>query len=143
MSKTTGFGDFLLKAASFVGKASLSIASEIINTSHLHINKIYLNKALEINDLDFEQKKMILEAKKLNDQALSLKNEERCLLRRIKEIQEDPASNSLDKCELNRLEENANRSRQKYDETYSHLKPLLDEIRGFVKSLMNEKRERR
>lgn len=41
---------------------------------------------------------MILEAKKLNDQALSLKNEERCLLRRIKEIQEDPASNSLDKC---------------------------------------------
>lgn len=86
---------------------------------------------------------MILEAKKLNDQALSLKNEERCLLRRIKEIQEDPASNSFDEFELNRLEENADRSRQEYDETYSHLKPLLDEIRGFVKLLMDEKRERR
>ncbi|ORF40341.1 hypothetical protein [Snodgrassella alvi] len=60
-----------------------------------------------------------------------------------KKIQEDPASNPLDKCELNRLEENADRSRQEYDETYSHLKPLLDEIRGFVKSLMDEKRERR
>jgi len=51
-----GFGDFLLKAASFVGKASLSITSEIINTSHLHINKLYLNKSLEISELDFEQK---------------------------------------------------------------------------------------
>lgn len=64
-------------------------------------------------------------------------------MRRIKEIQEDPASNSFDEFELNRLEENADRSRQEYDKTYSRLKPLLDEIRGFVKSFMNEKRERR
>lgn len=137
-----GFGDFLSKAASFIGKASVSIASEIVDTGPLYLNKQYLNKVLEFNELelDFEQKKMILEAKKLNDRALSLKNTERELLRRIKEIQEDPAS---DKSELNRLKEDSDRYKQKYDETYSCLKPLLDEIKSSVKPLIDQRRERK
>lgn len=137
-----GFGDFLSKAASFLGKASVSIASEIINTGPLHINKQYLDKVLEFNELelDFEQKKKILEAKKLNARALSLKNTERDLLRRIKEMQEDPAS---DKSELNRLKEDSDRYKQKYDETYSCLKPLLDEIKSSVKPLIDQRRERK
>lgn len=60
-----GIGDFLSKAASFLGKASVSIASEIINTGPLHINKQYLDKVLEFNELelDFEQKKRFLKLK--------------------------------------------------------------------------------
>ena len=137
-----GFGDFLSKAASFIGKASVSIASEIVDTGPLYLNKQYLNKVIEFNELelDFEQKKMILEAKKLNDRALSLKNTERELLRRIKEIQEDPAS---DKSELNRLKEDSDRYKQKYDETYSRLKPLLDEIKSFVNPIIEQRRERK
>ncbi|MCO6506967.1 MAG: hypothetical protein J6570_07665 [Snodgrassella sp.] len=140
-----GFGDFLLKAASFVGKASVSIASEIISTGPLHVNKQYLNKVLEINDLglDYKQKKMILEAKKLNDRALSLKNSERDRLRRIKEIQKDQDSSSSNKLELDRLMQDSVRYAQEYDETYSYLKPLLDEINSFVQPLMDERRERR
>ena len=55
-------------------------------------------------------------------------------------MQEDPAS---DKSELNRLKEDSDRYKQNYDETYSRLKPLLDEIKSFVNPIIEQRRERK
>lgn len=77
------FGNFLSKALKLVGKAAVTVATEIINKGPLQINSQYLKKLSDLN-LNGYQHNLVSQAQKMNNSAIDMKNEQRDISDRIK-----------------------------------------------------------
>lgn len=90
-----GFGNFLLKAANFAGKAIVAVASEVMSQGTTTITKNYLEQAQKLN-LTSSQRSLVKDAETINNRLAEQK-------RYQKNISDDIKNNKEKIIELNML----------------------------------------